>query len=161
MHFPSLLHADAIDKSFSTELLDAFAEGRLHRVEVTDRVTSEIVNVYDPTAFQYSRELRSGHQAGQVEIWASEPPYSHEFDEHKYDVGAVERNAMAVFGVPVHWTALNPATEQVFLKNRYGWPTASDEDDAEDQAAAPLETDDNLPEEFPRELASSNVGPSS
>ena len=36
MHFPSLLHADAIDKSFSTELLEAFAEGRLHRVEVTD-----------------------------------------------------------------------------------------------------------------------------
>ena len=51
---------------------------------------------------------------------------------------------MAVFGVPVHWTALNPATEQVFLKNRYGWPTASDEDEAEDDAGAPLETDDNV-----------------
>jgi len=156
MHFPSLLHADAIDKSFSTELLDAFAEGRLHRVEVTDRVSSEIVNIYDPTAFQYSRELRSGHQAGQVEIWVSEPPYSHEFDDHKYDVGAVERNAMAVFGVPVHWTALNPATEQVFLKNRYGWTTNSDEN----EAPAPAETDDNQPDEFPRELESSNVGPS-
>ena len=108
MHFPSLLHADAIDKSFSTEL-----HGRLRRGTAPPRRgnrpgQSEIVNIYDPTAFQYSRELRSGHQAGQVDIWAGEPPYNHESDEHKYDVGAVERNAMAVFGVPVHWTAIEP-----------------------------------------------------
>jgi hypothetical protein len=155
MHFPSLLHADAIDKSFSTELLEAFAEGRLRRVEVTDRVTSRVVNIYDPTAFQYSRELRTGHQAGQVEIWASEPPYSHESDEHKYDVGAVERNAMAVFGVPVLWTPLNPATEQVFRKARYGWPTTSDEN-ADPSSAVPSE---KQPDEFSPELTSSNVGP--
>lgn len=156
MHFPSLLNSEAIDQSFSAELMDAFAAGRLHRVEVTDRVSSRIVNIYDPTAFQYSRELRSGHQAGEVEVWASEPPYDHESDEHKYDVGAVERNAMAVFGVPVHWNPLDPATDQVILNTRYGWPASSDE--AEEPA--PAGTDDDRANEVPLELASSNVGPS-
>jgi hypothetical protein len=156
MHFPSLLHADAIDKSFSTELLEAFAEGRLYRVEVTDRVTSRVVNIYDPTAFQYSRELRTGHQAGRVEIWASEPPYNHEADEHKYDVGAVDRNAMAVFGAPARWAPLDPATEQVLLKTRRGWPANSDQD----EGPAPAGTDDDRANDLPLELASSNVGPS-
>ena len=63
MHYPSLLHTAAIDRSYSDELMDAFHDGRLVRVEVTDRVRSAAVNVYDPTAFQYSRELRSGHTA--------------------------------------------------------------------------------------------------
>jgi hypothetical protein len=155
MHFPSLLHADAIDKSYSTELLDAFSVGRLHRVEVTDRVTSRIVNIYDPTAFQYSRELRSGHESGQVEIWASEPPYIHESDEHKYDVGAVERNARAVFGAQVHWTASDPATEHVLLQTQCGWPTSSDENADPSRAG----TADNQPDEYSPELTSSNVGP--
>ena len=130
MHFPSLLHADAIDKSFSAELLEAFAEGRLHRVEVTDRVTSKIVNIYDPTAFQYRRELRSGHRAGQIEVWACKPPYSHESDEHMYDVGAVERNAMVVFNAPVHWKPVDPSTEQVLMQTRYGWPINSADNEA-------------------------------
>lgn len=156
MHFPSLLHADAIDRSFSAELMDAFAAGRLHRVEVTDRVLSGIVNIYDPTAFQYSRELRSGHRAGDVEIQASEPPYNHETDEHKYDVGAVERNAMAVFGVPARWAPLDPETEQVLLKTRRGWPASSDQD----EGPAPAGTDDERANDLPLELASSNVGPS-
>jgi hypothetical protein len=155
MHFPSLLHAEAIDKSFSTELLETFAEGRLHRVEVTDRVTSKIVNIYDPTAFQYSRELRSGHEAGHVEIWASEPPYSHVSDEHKYDVGAVERNVMSTFGGPVHWSPADAATEQVLLRTRYGWPSNADEE----PDTAPAESADNQPDEFKHELASSNAGP--
>lgn len=157
MHFPSLLHADAIDKSFSAELLEAFSDGRLHRVEITDNVTCAVVNVYDPTAFQYSRELRSGHEAGQVEIWASEPPYIHESDEHKYDVGAVERNAMAVFGTPVHWTASDPTTERVLSQTRHGWPTSSDEN----ADPSPARTADNQPDEFSHELTSSTVGPSS
>ena len=155
MHFPSLLHAEAIDKSFSTELLETFAEGRLHRVEVTDRVTSKIVNIYDPTAFQYSRELRSGHEAGHVEIWASEPPYSHVSDEHKYDVGAVERNVMSTFGGPVHWSPADAATEQVLLRTRYGWPSNADEE----PDTAPAESADNQPDEFKHQLASSNAGP--
>ena len=70
MHFPSLLHANAIDKSFSTQLLEAFAAGQLHRVELTDTVTSKTVNIYDPTAFQYSRELRS---AISLARWKSGP----------------------------------------------------------------------------------------
>ncbi|WP_081801736.1 glycosyltransferase family 2 protein [Arthrobacter sp. 9MFCol3.1] len=156
MHFPSLLHADAIDKSFSTELLETFAEGRLHRVEITDRVTSKIVNIYDPTAFQYSRELRSGHEAGHVEIWASEPPYSHASDEHKYGVGAVERNLMATFGGPVHWSPSDAATEQVLLGTRCGWSSNADGS----RGTAPAGSADNQPDEFQHELASSNAGPS-
>ena len=130
MHFPSLLHADAIDKSFSSGLLGAFAEDLFQRVEVTDRVVSKTVRIYDPTAFQYSRELRSGHTAGRVEIWASEPPYSHETDQHKYEVGAVERNVVAVFSGPVHWTPSDPEAERVLAHSRRGWSLTKDGDDA-------------------------------
>ena len=80
--------------------MEAFHDGRLVRVEVTDRVQSALVNVYDPTAFQYSRELRSGHAADRVSVWTDEPPYNWETDEHKYEVGTVERNLLSVFGGP-------------------------------------------------------------
>ena len=127
MHFPSLLHADTIDTSFSTDLMDGFSKGLLQRVEVTDQVMSNIVNIYDPTAFQYSRELRSGHQAGRVDVWASEPPYNHESDEHKYEVGTVERNARAVFGVPVHWVPLDLTTADTVTYAHFGRATNTEE----------------------------------
>ncbi|AXJ11255.1 glycosyltransferase family A protein [Arthrobacter sp. PM3] len=156
MHYPSLLHAEAIDRSFSIELLEAFAEGRFHRVEVTDRVVSKAVNIYDPTAFQYSRELRSGHEAGQVKIWAGEPPFNDQSDEHKYDVGAVERNVMAVFGGPVHWAPSDPETEQVLMRTRNSWPSNSDENPDPALAGAA----DHHHDDFRPELASSTPAPS-
>ena len=153
MHFPSLLHAEAIDKSFSAELLDAFAAGLLHRVEVTDRVSSKIVNIYDPTAFQYRRELLGNHVAGQVSVWAGEPPYRDGTDEHQYDVGAVERNAMAVFRAWVRWNATDPSIATVISKSRNAWPSTEESHDA----LGTTETDDL---ESSLELASSNVAPS-
>lgn len=118
MHVPSLLHAQAIDKSFSSALLDAFAAGRLHRVEITDNVSSGTVSIYDPTAFQYSRELSSGHRAGQVNVHAHQPPYLSVSDEHKYDVEAVERNVAKVFGAPVTWVSDDPDIARVISQSR-------------------------------------------
>ena len=102
--------------------MDAFPTGRLLRVEVTDRVRSAVVNVYDPTAFQYSRELRSGHHCGAaVDVWTDEPPYNYETDEHKYEVGTVERNLMSVFGVPVHWIPTQRLNEASVIARVRSW----------------------------------------
>ena len=119
MHFPSLLHAQAIDKSFSSALLDDFAAGRLHRVEVTDNVSCSTVSIYDPTAFQYSRALISGLRADRVVVHAHQPPYVGEADEHKYDIAAVERNAAEVFGAPVTWLSDDADIARVISQSRY------------------------------------------
>ncbi|XTR53478.1 hypothetical protein ACOM2C_05560 [Pseudarthrobacter sp. So.54] len=126
MHFPSILHTVAIDKSFSNELKDAFHDGRLARVEVTDRVRSVEVNVYDPTAFQYSRELRSGHVAEHVSVWTDEPPYNWETDEHKYEVGTVERNLLTIFGASIRWVPLNERSLRIITESGHGRKSIAD-----------------------------------
>jgi hypothetical protein len=133
---------------------DAFHDGRLVRVEVTDRVRSAAVNVYDPTAFQYSRELRSGHTADRVSVWTDEPPYNWETDEHKYEVGTVERNLLSVFGGPVRWIPLNERTLRVIAESGHGQKSIGD------HVARPetLTIPDTPAEEAPLALTSSTVG---
>ena len=97
--------------------MEAFPKGVLSASKSTDRVRSAQVNVYDPTAFQYSRELRSGHTADAVSVWTDEPPYNWETDEHKYEVGTVERNLLSVFGGPVRWYPLNERTFRVIAES--------------------------------------------
>lgn len=126
MHYPSILHTVSIDRSFSSEIMDAFHDGGIVRVEVTDRVHSANVNVYDPTAFQYSRELRSGHTAKSVSVWTDEPPYNRETDEHKYEVGTVERNLLLAFGGPVQWNPLNEATLRIITQSGHGQKSVGD-----------------------------------
>lgn len=154
MHYPSLLHTSSIDSSYSNELMEAFHEGRLIRVEATDRVRSAQVNVYDPTAFQYSRELRSGHTADAVSVWTDEPPYNWETDEHKYEVGTVERNLLSVFGGPVRWYPLNERTFRVIAESGHGQKSVGD------HVAQPeiLTIPDTPAEEAPLALTGSNVG---
>ena len=154
MHYPSLLHTAAIDHSYSDELMDAFHEGRIVRVEVTDRVRSAAVNVYDPTAFQYSRELRSGHTADAVSVWTDEPPYNWETDEHKYEVGTVERNLLSVFGGPVLWFPLNERTLKVITESGHGQKSIGDHVAQPDTLTIP----DPPAEEAPLALTGSNVG---
>lgn len=120
MHYPSILHATSIDRSFSDELKNAFHKGKFRRVEVTDRVKSAAVNVYDPTAFQYSRELRSGHSASKVFVWTAEPPYNWETDKHKYEIGTVERNLLSVFGARINWVPLNDRTLRIISESGHG-----------------------------------------
>jgi glycosyltransferase involved in cell wall biosynthesis len=154
MHYPSILHTTAIDRSFSDELMDAFHYGSLFRVEVTDRVRSATVNVYDPTAFQYSRELRSGHAAEQLSVWTDEPPYNWETDEHKYEVGTVERNLLSVFGAPIRWIPLNERTLRVITESGHGQKSIGDHVAPTD----PLTIPDTPAEEAPLALTSSTVG---
>jgi glycosyltransferase involved in cell wall biosynthesis len=154
MHYPSILHTTAIDRSFSDELMDAFHDGSLVRVEVTDRVRSATVNVYDPTAFQYSRELRSGHAAKQLFVWTDEPPYNWETDEHKYEVGTVERNLLLVFGAPIRWIPLNERTLRVITESGHGQKSIGDHV----APTEPLTIPDTPAEEAPRALTSSTVG---
>jgi glycosyltransferase involved in cell wall biosynthesis len=154
MHYPSLLHTDAIDRSYSDELMEAFHDGRLARVELTDRVQSAVVNVYDPTAFQYSRELRSGHAAERVSVWTDEPPYNWETDEHKYEVGTVERNLLSVFGGPVQWIPLNERTMRIITQSGYGQKSIGDHVALPDTLTIP----DSPAEEAPLALTGSNVG---
>lgn len=153
MHYPSILHTAAIDRSYSDELMDAFQEGRLVRVEVTDRVRSAAVNVYDPTAFQYSRELRSGHTADRVSVWTDEPPYNWETDEHKYEVGTVERNLLSVFGAPVRWIPLTERTLRVIADSGHGQKSIGDH-----VVPETLTIPDTPAEEAPLALTGSNVG---
>lgn len=154
MHYPSILHAAAIDKSFSDELKDAFHDGRFVRVEVTDRVRSALVNVYDPTAFQYSRELRSGHAAGSVLVWTDEPPYNWETDEHKYEVGTVERNLLSVFGGPIQWIPLNERTQRIIMLSGHGQKSIGDHVEKPNALTVP----DAPAEEASLALTGSNVG---
>jgi glycosyltransferase involved in cell wall biosynthesis len=146
MHFPSMLHTRAIDKSFSSELMEAFSDGRYFRVEVTDRVTSGLVNVYDPTAFQYVREFNSGHSADRVVVWAGEPPYSQTSKKHKYEVGTVERNVQAVFRGPIDWTPLTKVTYQGILNSGYGRRALTQHLRDAEPVEPPLDlTDEQLP----------------
>ena len=153
MHYPSLLHTASIDSSYSEELMDAFHDGRIVRVEVTDRVRSAAVNVYDPTAFQYNRELRSGHTADAVSVWTDEPPYNWETDEHKYEVGTVERNLLSVFGGPVQWIPLNERTLRVIAESGHGQKSVGDHVAQLDTLTIP----DTPAEEAPLALTGSNV----
>ena len=154
MHYPSILHTAAIDRAFTDELLEAFHDGRLVRVEVTDRVRTAAVNVNDPTAFQYSRELRSGHSAESVSVWTDEPPYNWETDEHKYEVGTVERNLLSVFDAPVRWIPLTERTLRVIADSGHGQKSIGD------HVAQPetLTIPDTPAEEAPLALTGSNVG---
>lgn len=154
MHYPSILHTAAIDRSFPAVLKDAFHDGRLVRVELTDRVRSAAVNVYDPTAFQYSRELRSGHTADRVSVWTDEPPYNWETDEHKYEVGTVERNLLSVFGGPVRWIPLNERTLRVIAESGHGQKSIGDHVARPEKLTIP----DTPAEEAPLALTSSTVG---
>lgn len=154
MHFPSLLHAEAIDKSFSSALLADFAAGLLHRVELTDNVSCSTVSVYDPTAFQYSRALSSGLRAGRVVVHAYQPPYLGEADEHKYDVGAVERNAAEVFGAPVTWLSDDADIARVISQSRYVGVSIPEPDEEDLIAAGSPPAPQPLP-------SGSNIFPSS
>jgi hypothetical protein len=135
--------------------MDAFHEGRLARVEMTDRVHSAVVNVYDPTAFQYGRELRSGHSADRVLVWTEEPPYNWESDEHKYEVGAVERNLFSVFGGSIEWI---PLTERALrILSESGYRQNATRDHVQPNTLTMPET---LAEEAPLALTGSNAGAS-
>jgi hypothetical protein len=157
MHYPSILHATSIDKSFSTELMDAFDDGRLVRVEVTDRVQSGEVHVYDATAFQYSRELRSGHVADRVLVWTDEPPYNWESDEHKYEVGTVERNLLSVFGSAIRWIPLNERTQRIIKQSGHGQKSIGDHVAKPETLTIP---EDLAAEDTPLALTGVNVGAS-
>lgn len=156
MHYPSILHATAIDRSYSAEIMEAFGEGRVVRVEVTDRVQSEAVHVYDPTAFQYSRELRSAHNAERVFVWTDEPPYNWESDEHKYEVGTVERNLLSVFGSAVQWIPLNERTQRIIKQSGHGQKSIGDHVTQPQPEALTIPED--LAADRPLALTGSHVG---
>lgn len=117
MHVPSILHTLSIDDSFGGEILDEFAAGRLVRVELTDELHSRAVTVYDPTSFQFTRELRSGHTADSIMVRASEPPYDPRTGVHSYAVTTVSRNLGAVFGGTVEWGSEIPHVAAVLERS--------------------------------------------
>jgi glycosyltransferase involved in cell wall biosynthesis len=154
MHFPSILHTDAFERSFSPGLMEAFAEGRLARVELTDRVVTRQANIYDPTAFQYGREYRSGIVAERVVLWAGEPPYDPASQNHKYEVGAVERNVLSVFGAAVQWIPMDIVTADAVARSGYGPSAVRDYLDSQEAIHVP----DDLDGESSLELTASVAG---
>ena len=126
MHFPSFLHTVSIDSSFPRWIMDAFASGRLYRVEITDHVRAKLTHIYDPTAFQFARAHRSGHAADKVIVWAAEPPFNRVTNKHKYAVGTVERNLSMAFGAETHWMPLNGATYRALSNSGYGRNASAD-----------------------------------
>jgi glycosyltransferase involved in cell wall biosynthesis len=136
MHMPSILHTVSFDSAFNDEIMDAFAEERLVRVELTDQVHSSKVYVYDPTSFQFRRELRSGQVADMVLVRAFEPPYDFRTGSHKYDVTTVSHNLAEMFGERIQWVPEDPAIAS-FLGKALGGPSdvAMDAEDAGDAEA--------------------------
>jgi hypothetical protein len=121
--------------------MEAFAEGRLARVELTDRVVTRQANIYDPTAFQYGREYRSGIVAERVVLWAGEPPYDPASQNHKYEVGAVERNVVSVFGAAVQWIPMDIVTADAVARSGYGTSAVRDYLDSQEAIHAPGDLD--------------------
>ncbi len=156
LHVPSILHTRSIDRNFPKWLMKAFAGGELLRVEVTDRVKSRTVHVYDPTAFQFARELRSGHAAETVVVWAAEPPFNRTTNEHKYEVGTVERHLSAVFGGRPLWVPLNGSTTRGISNSGHGRLAAIDAGPA--VASAEASVPDERPVEAMQVLAYDTVG---
>ncbi|MHA7219792.1 glycosyltransferase family 2 protein [Arthrobacter sp. MDT1-48-3] len=123
MHVPSIVNTVSIDASFSRSALDEFELGALRRVEVTDSVASRRTIVFDPTAFQFMRELPSGHVAMDVVVHATESPYDRRTRQQRYSVGTVARNVKTVFGGPVRWRTSEPDVYEALSRNL---PRASD-----------------------------------
>lgn len=130
MHIPSILNTISFDTSFSEELLDEFAAQRLTRVELTDDVRSRIVKVYDPTSFQFTRELRGGHTADTIMVRASEPPFNPHTGAHAYAVTTVARNLGAIFGGAVQWASEDSDVAAV-LERSLGNPVEVEVPDSE------------------------------
>ncbi|MCU1515507.1 MAG: glycosyltransferase family 2 protein [Pseudarthrobacter sp.] len=145
MHYPCMLRTKSIDGRFSDEFMDAFAAGTFSRVELTDNVHAETVHIYDPTAFQYTRHLKSGHTAGGVLVWAQEPPFDAERNEHQYEIATIERNLTATFGGALRWM---PQNEQTLTALSLGGCSA-----AVDASAVPLPVE--VPEALEAALESS------
>ncbi|WP_082484062.1 glycosyltransferase family A protein [Pseudarthrobacter sp. MEB009] len=117
MHVPSIINTLSIDASFPKTTMEEFDAGTLHRVEITDAVSSAVVHIFDPTAFEYTRELRSGQSAESVVVHASASPYNRAKREQRYSVGVVSRNVEKIFGAPVRWTAAEQEVYEAIGKN--------------------------------------------
>ena len=138
MHVPSILHTVAFDAKYAEDVMDEFAAQRLTRVEQTDDVHSQIVVVYDPTSFQFTRELRSGHTADTIMVRASEPPFNPHTGVHTYAVTTVTRHLGAIFGGAVQWTSENPDVAAV-LERTAGRPAELEVPDSEEpELVAPV-----------------------
>lgn len=140
MHMPSIVHTVSFDSAFSDEIMDEFAEKRIVRVELTDEVRSSKVYIYDPTSFQFSRELRSGQVADMVLVRASEPPYDFYTGSHKYDIATVSHNLAEMFGERIQWVPEDPAVAR-FLDRTLGGSSGAGVDvaDLEDEDAQDAE----------------------
>lgn len=130
MHVPSILNTISFNTSFSEQMLDEFAAQRITRVELTDDLHSRIVNVYDPTSFQFTRELRGGHTADTIMVRASEPPFNPHTGVHTYAVTTVARNLGTIFGGAVQWTSEDPDVAAV-LERTIGNPAPTEVPDSE------------------------------
>ena len=89
-----------------------------------------------------------------MSVWTDEPPYNWETDEHKYEVGTVERNLLSVFGGPVRWIPLNERTLRVIAESGHGQKSIGDHVAQPDTLTIP----DTPAEEAPLALTGSNVG---
>lgn len=130
MHIPSILNTISFDASFSEEMLDEFAAQQLTRVELTDDLHSRIVNIYDPTSFQFTRELQCGHTADTIMVRAFEPPFNPHTGVHSYAVTTVARNLGTIFGGVVQWTSEDPDVAAV-LERSIGNPAQVEGSDSE------------------------------
>lgn len=107
MHYPSLISSGGVSSKFSDDHMNLFALGRAYRVEITDRVRSNIVNVHGCGSFQYTRQYESQQSAQRIIVWLDQPPYDPASGNHFYEIATIERNIIATFNGPLTWVALN------------------------------------------------------
>jgi hypothetical protein len=86
--------------------------------------------------------------------WTDEPPYNWETDEHKYEVGTVERNLLSVFAGPVQWIPLNERTLRIIAQSGHGQKSVGDHVVVPETLTIP----DTPAEEIPLALTGSTVG---
>lgn len=107
MHMPSILNSTSIRKSYPNHVMEEFEAGSLLRIEVTDTAQIKEAHVYDPTALEFTSELRSGLRAEVAVLHADTAPYQRGAG-YQYTVGAVTRNLSKIFGGSVLWSSRDP-----------------------------------------------------
>jgi hypothetical protein len=117
MHMPSIINTASIDASYGDPVLDGFEKGALKRIEMTDSVSSKETHIFDPTAFEFMRELRGEQVTGQIVVHASAPPYERATREQQYSVATVSRNLSTIFGGAVRWTTSEPKVAEAIGRN--------------------------------------------
>lgn len=116
MHISSLLSTSSLAYSFSPEIMDAFANGTLTRVQASDSIHTDSVFVYDPTAFQFTSAVPSGIVSQSLIVFASELPFNSKSGRHPYEVSIVSENLYRLFQVRPTWLPMKKSVHQVISR---------------------------------------------